>query len=157
MNKGRRLDLEGNLDAANEAFRKAANLDPEYHPVKIAANRTQRLIADRDYRDAISKAIIAIDERRFEKASTALSAALKIKSGGDELRELQNRLEHERQAAIVMDFHAAHFNLGKRRMAGGSKKIWPDPRNRSQQRYSKKRARTFQKDAKAAPPDRTLH
>ena len=104
MKKGRRLDLEGNLDAANEAFRKAANLDPEYHPVKIAANRTQRLIADRDYRDAISKAIIAIDERRFEKAAAALSAALKIKSGGDELRELQNRLEHERQAAIVEDF-----------------------------------------------------
>ncbi|MEC6998588.1 MAG: hypothetical protein VXW88_04325, partial [Pseudomonadota bacterium] len=99
MKKGRRLGLEGNLDAANEAFRKAANLDPEYHPVKIAANRTQRLIADRDYRDAISKAIIAIDERRFEKAAAALSAALKIKSGGDELRELQNRLEHERQAA----------------------------------------------------------
>ncbi|MEC7944033.1 MAG: hypothetical protein VX178_08240, partial [Pseudomonadota bacterium] len=104
MKKGRRLGLEGNLDAANEAFRKAANLDPEYHPVKIAANRTQRLIADRDYRDAISKAIIAIDERRFEKAAAALSAALKIKSGGDELRELQNRLEHERQAAIVTDF-----------------------------------------------------
>ena len=80
------------------------HLDPEHHPVKIAADRTQRLIADRDYRDAISKAIIAIDERRFEKAAAALSAALKIKSGGDELRELQNRLEHERQAAIVEDF-----------------------------------------------------
>jgi tetratricopeptide (TPR) repeat protein len=107
MEQGRRRDLNGDLDGAYAAFKSAADLDPAYRPARDEARRTGALIADRDYRRAVSDAIRNLDDGDFRAAAAAIAAARKIRPDTPEIRDIAVRLRQERRIATIRNLSSA--------------------------------------------------
>lgn len=107
MEQGRRRDLSGDLDGAYAAFKSAADLDPAYRPARDEARRTGALIADRDYRRAVSDAIRNLDDGDFRAAAAAIAAARKIRPDTPEIRDISVRLRQERRIAAIRNLSSA--------------------------------------------------
>ena len=107
MEQGRRRDLSGDLDGAYAAFKSAADLDPAYRPARDEARRTGALIADRDYRRAVSDAIRNLDDGDFRAAAAAIAAARKIRPDTPEIRDIAVRLRQERRIAAIRNLSSA--------------------------------------------------
>ena len=101
MREGRNREAAGDVDAAHTAYRHAATLDPAHEAAVAAAARTEGIIADRDYRNAVTMALKAIDGRRFGQAAAAISAARRLRPDAPEVRDLAARLQQERQFASI--------------------------------------------------------
>ena len=101
VEQGRRLELNGHLEAAYRAFRDAANADPAYRPAQKEASRTGRLISEMNYIRAVTEAIQGIDKGKFEIAAIALSKARNIRPHSQELRDLSTQLKQRREDAAI--------------------------------------------------------
>ena len=117
MEQGRRLDISGDLDGAYKSYAAAASLDGAYPPARTEAERTARLIAERDYAQSVSDAIRALDNGMFSDASLALKRARQIRPGTPEIRDLAARLTQDQKAVAIR-------NLSRRARQASVEENW---------------------------------
>lgn len=101
MDAARKLEAAGNIDAALEIYRAAGALDGEYAPARKNIARLEAIVRDRDYRNAVSGALAALERRRFGQAAKSLEAARKIRPDAPEIGEIRDRIRSGRRLAAI--------------------------------------------------------
>lgn len=111
---------EERLEAAMTSYTRALEIDPHADKARNRLQDAEDRIRDRDFRDAMSKGYIALDEGRLEEARQAFSEAEKLKPGSTEAenslnltreritsRRINSHLEAARQAVADENWQAA--------------------------------------------------
>lgn len=101
MAQGRDARRTGELSAARDAFKDAADLDPAYEPASAALREVEAAIADRRFAEAMSAVFAEIDAGRFEAAERALSVARSIKPQDEAIARAARQLEMAREQAAL--------------------------------------------------------
>lgn len=101
MAEGRRHETAGDIDRALSAFQGAMTLDPEYLLSNENAKRLAEIIVERDYGNAISATLEAINSRKFSQAQRSLETARKIRPTAPEIAELRARIRSGKQQQAI--------------------------------------------------------
>ena len=99
MTEGAAAERQGELAQALAAYRRAAELDPEYEPARRAAERLQRQVEELRFRQAMGRFFTALDQNRLDRAAHALAEAAAIRPGDPAVGEGRSSLDRARQAA----------------------------------------------------------
>lgn len=97
MRLGEQAEGSGDLAAARTAFTQAVELDSEYPPAAAALQRVSTRLADIGYRDAMTRALAALDSGRLSEAGRALQEASGYKPDDVAVGDAQRRLAAARQ------------------------------------------------------------
>jgi tetratricopeptide (TPR) repeat protein len=97
MRLGEQAEGSGDLAAARTAFTQAVELDSEYPPAAAALQRVSTRLADIGYRDAMTRALAALDSGRLTEAGRALQEASGYKPDDVAVGDAQRRLAAARQ------------------------------------------------------------
>jgi hypothetical protein len=97
MAAGEQAESANELAAAQAAYRDAAQLDPAWAPATAALQRVTEQLTDSAYRDAMSRALTALDVGQLQAARTALREAATLKPDDAALRDAQRQLSHASQ------------------------------------------------------------
>ncbi len=99
MAAAQQAERAADFSAAQTALRSAVQLDAAYAPAADALLRLTRVITERDFQDAMSRALVELDEGNLTAAGTALAEAARLKPNeaivGDTQQQLQ--LAHQQQ------------------------------------------------------------
>lgn len=88
--------------AAQAAYRDAVQLDAAYAPAADALQRVTEQVTDSAYRDAMSRALTALDAGQLQAAGTALQEAAALKPDDPAVRDAQRQLaQASRQARLA--------------------------------------------------------
>ena len=107
MAEGEAATLRNDLQAAADAYRAAQQLDAEYLP---AADRLQEVTAqltDVAFRDAMSRALQALDAGRLQQAGEALEQAAQLKPDDSAVPDTRQRLDQARRQAGLLRLRRA--------------------------------------------------
>ena len=85
--------------AAQAAYRDAVQLDAAYAPALAALQRVTQQLTDSAYRDAMSRALTALEAGQLQTAGTALQEAATLKPDDAALRDAQQQLAQARRQA----------------------------------------------------------
>jgi len=99
MVTGKQAESANNLAAAQAAYRDAARLDAAYAPAAAALQRVTEQLTDSAYRDAMGRALTALDTGQLQAAGTALNEAATLKPDAVAVRDAQQQLVQARRAA----------------------------------------------------------
>ncbi|MFV1972177.1 MAG: hypothetical protein ACC648_00540 [Thiohalobacterales bacterium] len=99
MTTGGQAESANELAAAQAAYRDAAQLDAAYAPAVAALQRVTEQVTDSAYRDAMSRALAALDAGQLQAAGTALQEAAALKPDDTVVRDAQRQLVQARQQA----------------------------------------------------------
>ncbi len=97
MRLGGQAEGNGDLAAARAAFTQAVELDSEYRPAVTALERVNTRLADLGYRDAMTRALAALDNGRLSEAGRALQEAGGYRPDDIAVRDARRRLAVARQ------------------------------------------------------------
>jgi tetratricopeptide (TPR) repeat protein len=97
MQRGEQAEGGGDLAAARAAFAQAIELDGEYLPAVAARERVTTQLADLGYRDAMTRALAALDSGRLNEAGRALQEAAGFRPDDVAVRDAGRRLAAARQ------------------------------------------------------------
>ena len=97
MQRGEQAEGNGDLAAARTAFTQAIELDSEYPPAVAALERVSTQLADLGYRDAMTRALAALDSGRLGEAGRALQEAAGFRPEDIAVRDARRRLAAARQ------------------------------------------------------------
>ncbi len=97
VEQGALLESRGELEGARAAYAEAAALDAEYAPARRQLLRVDALLLARNYRQAISKALLALEQQNYAVAHSSLARARQLKPGAVEVAEVERRLSAARQ------------------------------------------------------------
>ena len=101
MAEGRRHEAAGDIDRALNSFQGAIALDPQYVLANENAKRLAGIIIERDYGNAISATLQAINSRKFIQAQRSLETARKIRPTAPEIAELRARIRSGKQQQAI--------------------------------------------------------
>ena len=87
----------GDLPGARDAFRQALALDEAYGPAETALNSVNEQITELAFREAMSRALSALDQERVSAAEAALEQAAGLKPGDEAVRNTRQQLAQTRQ------------------------------------------------------------
>ncbi len=99
MASGEQAESANELATAQTAYRDAAQLDPSWAPATAALQRVTKQLTDSAYRDAMSRALTALDAGQLQAARAALREAATLKPDDAALRDAQRQLSHASQRA----------------------------------------------------------
>jgi tetratricopeptide (TPR) repeat protein len=99
MAAGRLAEASAQPDAAVQAYRAAAELDPEFAPAAAATERVAAAQAERAFATAMSRALEALEGGRFGAAAQALEQAATLRPGDRAVADARQRLATARRAA----------------------------------------------------------
>jgi hypothetical protein len=99
MAAGRLAEASAQPEAAVQAYRAAADLDPEFAPAAAAAERVAATQAERAFATAMSRALEALEAGRFGAAAQALEQAAALRPGERVVVDARRRLAAARHAA----------------------------------------------------------
>jgi tetratricopeptide (TPR) repeat protein len=92
MQDGQTMQTDGDPEGALRAFSDATTLDPEYAPAQQALARVKAAIAEKEFQQAMSRALQAMAEGKATAARTALQKAASIKPGDHAVQNLKQQL-----------------------------------------------------------------
>jgi tetratricopeptide (TPR) repeat protein len=96
------------LQSARAHLEEARSLDDDYPAVTTGLQRVESLIADTQYKSAMTEAYQALFANRYSAARTAFARALKIKPGDQQAkRAMQQALASDQSASIASLLQAA--------------------------------------------------
>jgi len=101
--KGDALEQAGNIEQALMSYQTATSLDSVYQPARDRLERIRKVIADRNYRRAVSEALVLLDKRDFKGSSAALDRAANIRPDTPEVKDISKRIEAGAQVAALAD------------------------------------------------------
>ena len=118
MNLARAAESNSDLEAAGAAYRQALQLDADYVPAQTALQRVTEQVNARDFKAAMSRALVALDAGRTGAAGKALDEAGRLRPGDTAVRDARLRLQGMRTQAGLSSL---------RRKAAGkvSSEDWP--------------------------------
>jgi len=99
---GSGLETSGDPAGALQAYKAALNLDPDYPPALEALDRVEAAITNREFQQAMSKALQALATDRLSTVERALQQAGAIRPDDPAVRDLRQQLAH-RQLAAQLD------------------------------------------------------
>jgi tetratricopeptide (TPR) repeat protein len=99
MDTASRAETEGDLAAARSAYSQAMQLDNDYQPAHAGFERVSQRLNDIGFRDAMSRALTAIDTGRLNEAGKALAEAGRLKPDDTALSDTRTRLARARLQA----------------------------------------------------------
>lgn len=94
---------DGKPEEARKLFRVAVAADPGYEPAQLGLQRTEFEIGERRFKSLMSKAIAALQEKRYLASGKALDKAAKLRPEDKTLLDLRERLVAARKG------HALHI------------------------------------------------
>ena len=98
LQDGLTMEKAGNPEGALLAFTAAANLDPDFAPAQKALARVQTEISEKEFQQAMSRALQAMTAGKLAVAGTALQKAESIKPGDRAVQDLKQELARTRLA-----------------------------------------------------------
>jgi tetratricopeptide (TPR) repeat protein len=101
MNRGTRAEAEKNLEAARDAYRQAVQLDADHAAAQAALQRVAGQIDARDFAEAMTRALGALDRGQTNEADTALAEAERLQPGDTAVRDARQRLQEMRTRAAL--------------------------------------------------------
>ncbi len=93
---GRAKEGSGEAEGALKSFTEAAALDPDFQPAQEGLSRVRANIADHQFRQAMSRALQALDRGDLAAAGRALQRARAAKGSDPALTDLKKRLDRAR-------------------------------------------------------------
>ena len=96
MLAGEAAESEGDMPAAQAAYQQAMQLDTRYEPAASAFKGVSEQLAGLAFRDAMTRALTALDAGQLTTAGKALSVAEKLKPGDAAVADAQRRLSQMR-------------------------------------------------------------
>lgn len=94
-------ETNADLEAARIAFSQAMQLDSEYQPASDGFERVSQRLNDIGFRDAMSRALTALDSGRLKETSKALAEAALLKPDNSAVSDTRMRLARaQRQAKL---------------------------------------------------------
>jgi tetratricopeptide (TPR) repeat protein len=99
MTAGKNAESQNDLEAAQTAYREAAQLDEEYQPAAENLQRVSQQLIEVRFRAAMTEAITATARGKFGDANKALEEAAALKPGDEAVRDAWQRLAAARQHA----------------------------------------------------------
>jgi tetratricopeptide (TPR) repeat protein len=96
---GDRAERAGDLEAAREAYAKAAVLDAAYPPTVEGLARVTAAVVERDFREAMTRALVDIDAGRFDAAVAALDTAVRLRPEDRAVADARRSLVSARERA----------------------------------------------------------
>ena len=111
MNDGRDRRQAGDLEGARSAFGKAFELDPAYAPAAEAINEVEAVIANQQYRDAMSAGFAARHAGKFDAARKAFDAARAVRPDSREVAVALDDLETEVNESRLSNLRARAGSL----------------------------------------------
>lgn len=96
MLEGERAETGGDLPAALAAYQQAMQLDTGYQPAASAFSRVSEQLAGLAFRDAMTRALTALDAGQLNTAGKALAEADKLQPGDVAVADAQRRLARTR-------------------------------------------------------------
>lgn len=97
MQQGEQAEGNGDLAAARTAFTQAVELDSDYPPAVASLEQVSTQLADLGYRDAMTRALAALDSGRLGEAGRALQEAAGHRPEDVAVRDARRRLAAARQ------------------------------------------------------------
>ena len=97
VEQGALLESRGELEGARAVYAEAVALDAEYAPARRDLLRVDALLLARNYRQAISKALLALEQQNYAVAQSSLARARQLQPGAVEVTEIERRLSAARQ------------------------------------------------------------
>jgi tetratricopeptide (TPR) repeat protein len=113
MTTGQQYENDGNLDDALKAYMAAKSLDATYAPATQSAQRVAALVKQRDYRNALSKAIAAMNRSDFSGAERYLDTAASLSPNTPEIQDLRGRVHVAKQFAALKRLQVKARNFEK--------------------------------------------
>ncbi len=101
--KGDALEQAGNIDQALMSYQAATSLDSVYPPARDRLARIRKVIADRNYRRAVSETLALLEKGDFQGSSAALDRAANIRPDSPEVKDISKRIEAGAQVAALAD------------------------------------------------------
>jgi tetratricopeptide (TPR) repeat protein len=92
MDTANSAENDADLEAARVAFSQAMQLDSEYRPASDGFERVSQRLNDIGFRDAMSRALTALDSGRLKEASKALAEAALLKPDNNAVSDTRMRL-----------------------------------------------------------------
>jgi tetratricopeptide (TPR) repeat protein len=99
MNTGEQAEGSGDFSAAQHAYQQAVSLDGKYEPVAEALRRVTERQQDAVFRDAMTRALTALDAGQLNAAGKALAEAAQLQPEAAVVADAQQRLAQTRQQA----------------------------------------------------------
>jgi tetratricopeptide (TPR) repeat protein len=78
-NEGLQMEVESNLEQAQQLLREASRTDSDFTPARAALERVDKKWHDLSFRDAMSRALAALDKGRLIDADKALDEAARLR------------------------------------------------------------------------------
>ncbi len=102
MDAGARHEQEGDIEGAHAAYAQALEADPEWEPAREALARTQAALADSEYQRRIAQTVAALAANDLGTARKHVDAALALRPGSPEARDLGRRIDEKKLAVAVV-------------------------------------------------------
>jgi tetratricopeptide (TPR) repeat protein len=99
MHGARQAETEGDLQSALDGYGKAVEMDQAYAPAREGRDRVAAAFAEAGFREAMSRALSALQEGRLGRAAEALQQAERLKPGDASAADLRMRLSDEQKQA----------------------------------------------------------
>jgi len=99
MQAGEQAGINGDVPAARHAFQQAVSLDDEYEPAVTALARVTEQQQAAAFRDAMTRALTALDAGQLNTAGKALAAAAQLQPDAAVVNDAQQRLTQARRQA----------------------------------------------------------
>jgi tetratricopeptide (TPR) repeat protein len=117
--RGQEHEGARDIDHARVNYLAAVALDPAYIPANSHLARIEKVIADRDYKRAVSAALVRLDKQDFKGAAGALQRAGRICPNTPEVKDIAKRI------AAAVQFSTLD-TLRKTAMAFEEQEKWPE-------------------------------
>ena len=98
---GAEHEAGGELDAAKEKYASAIALDPDSPKARAANERISARIRERDFRNAMSTALAALEQSDFDASRASLARADAIQSGSPEVADARVRLQRAVNRSLI--------------------------------------------------------
>lgn len=106
MASGRQAEEQGELDAAQAAYREAAELDDAYTPAAEAMRHVAAEIERVAFQSAMDTALAALESGSFPPAAQALAEAAALRPDDASVRDLRLRLEIARKQRALANWRS---------------------------------------------------
>jgi tetratricopeptide (TPR) repeat protein len=113
LNDGLAMESAGDPDGALLALSEATTLDPDYAPAEEALARVRATISEREFQQAMSRALQAATEGKLSTAKSALKKAEAIKPGDHAVRDLRQQIAQRQLAARLASLQQDSVRMEK--------------------------------------------
>ncbi len=101
IQQGQAFESNGEFNQAKSVYAKAVSLDGDYQHARDRLRQIDELILARDFQNAISSALAALERKEYEESQRALDRADRLRPNAREIRDIRQEVQAGRQLAAL--------------------------------------------------------